>query len=357
MTPRRLAAPLLPLAFMVIATPGAAHCDSVRGPVVAAARAALEAGDARLVLHWVAPQDEALVTAAFQEAVTVRALGPDAQRLADRHFLETLVRLHRAHVERIPYETFWIHLGEGWDVDPFESTERIARGRRGGYCYHLNGAFALLLDHLGYEVTRHVAGVHDAAGPSPSAMTNHLALAVHGLPTASNPGGRWYVDVGLGDAVHEPLPLVSGVYRHGPLTFGLTAPGDGDWHLAHDPSGSFAGVSVCAEVTGMEAFEARHRFNATSPESSFAQTVNAQRRHAGGVDTVRGCVLSRKVGATTTTETFERQTPAFYTSGRLLDDGIIDPRDSRRVLAHVLHLFRRAAQIPLRPLSFGVARS
>ena len=56
------------------------------------------------------------------------------------------------------------------------------------------------------------------------------------------------------------------------------------------------------------------------------------------------------------TETFERQTSAFYTSGRLLDDGIVDPRDTRRVLAHVLHLCRRAERVPLRPLSFGVAR-
>jgi geranyl-CoA carboxylase beta subunit len=55
-------------------------------------------------------------------------------------------------------------------------------------------------------------------------------------------------------------------------------------------------------------------------------------------------------------ETFERQTSAFYTSGRMLDDGIIDPRDTRRVLAHVLHLFRRADNVRLRPLSFGVAR-
>jgi geranyl-CoA carboxylase beta subunit len=55
-------------------------------------------------------------------------------------------------------------------------------------------------------------------------------------------------------------------------------------------------------------------------------------------------------------ETFERQTSAFYTSGRLLDDGIIDPRDTRRVLAYVLSLFRRADRVPLRPLSFGVAR-
>ncbi len=55
-------------------------------------------------------------------------------------------------------------------------------------------------------------------------------------------------------------------------------------------------------------------------------------------------------------ETFERQTSAFYTSGRLLDDGIVDPRDTRRVLATVLALFRREANVPLRPLSFGVAR-
>ena len=55
-------------------------------------------------------------------------------------------------------------------------------------------------------------------------------------------------------------------------------------------------------------------------------------------------------------ETFERQTSAFYTSGRLLDDGIIDPRDTRRVLTQVLYLFRRAEALALRPLTFGVAR-
>ena len=55
-------------------------------------------------------------------------------------------------------------------------------------------------------------------------------------------------------------------------------------------------------------------------------------------------------------ETFERQTSSFYTSGRMLDDGIIDPRDTRRVLACVLDLVRRAERVTLRPLDFGVAR-
>jgi geranyl-CoA carboxylase beta subunit len=54
--------------------------------------------------------------------------------------------------------------------------------------------------------------------------------------------------------------------------------------------------------------------------------------------------------------TFDRQTSAFYTSGRLLDDGVIDPRDTRRVLGLALSLFRRAERVALRPLDFGVAR-
>ena len=54
--------------------------------------------------------------------------------------------------------------------------------------------------------------------------------------------------------------------------------------------------------------------------------------------------------------TFERQTSAFYTSGRMLDDGVIDPRDTRRLLGYVLALFRRAERVATRPVTFGVAR-
>jgi geranyl-CoA carboxylase beta subunit len=56
------------------------------------------------------------------------------------------------------------------------------------------------------------------------------------------------------------------------------------------------------------------------------------------------------------TTTFDRQTSAFFTSGRMLDDGVIDPRDTRRVLGYVLALFRRSERVALRPLDFGVAR-
>ena len=56
------------------------------------------------------------------------------------------------------------------------------------------------------------------------------------------------------------------------------------------------------------------------------------------------------------TDNFESQMDAFYTSGLLLDDGVIDPRDTRRVLAVALAICAEAAARQLRTIQFGVAR-
>lgn len=73
-----------------------AHCDSLDGPVVNAARAALKEGNVALALIWVQPADETAITHAFAEALVVRQLSVEARELADRYFFETLVRIHRA---------------------------------------------------------------------------------------------------------------------------------------------------------------------------------------------------------------------------------------------------------------------
>jgi geranyl-CoA carboxylase beta subunit len=75
------------------------------------------------------------------------------------------------------------------------------------------------------------------------------------------------------------------------------------------------------------------------------------RRKGLEVDTQAIAAMREQVMAT-----FERQTGAFYTSGRLLDDGVIDPRDTRSVLAMVLATCREAAERKLNPVQFGVAR-
>jgi geranyl-CoA carboxylase beta subunit len=53
---------------------------------------------------------------------------------------------------------------------------------------------------------------------------------------------------------------------------------------------------------------------------------------------------------------FDRQSSAFYTSGRVLDQGVIDPRDTRRVLGFTLETILEARHRKLQPNSFGVAR-
>ena len=55
-------------------------------------------------------------------------------------------------------------------------------------------------------------------------------------------------------------------------------------------------------------------------------------------------------------ENFERQSSAFITSGRMLDDGVIDPRDTRNVLGLALAICKDADARVLRPVQFGVAR-
>ncbi len=55
-------------------------------------------------------------------------------------------------------------------------------------------------------------------------------------------------------------------------------------------------------------------------------------------------------------EHYDRQSDAFYTSGRLLDHGMIDPRDTRKVLGFALQTCWESRNRTLRPNSFGIAR-
>ncbi|HEY3278666.1 MAG TPA: DUF6448 family protein [Syntrophorhabdaceae bacterium] len=79
-----------------------AHCDTLDGPVVASARAALEKGDITPVLKWVKGDDEKEVKEVFQKVLAARKASPGAREIADMYFFETLVRIHRAG-EGAPY--------------------------------------------------------------------------------------------------------------------------------------------------------------------------------------------------------------------------------------------------------------
>jgi hypothetical protein len=78
------------------------HCDSLDGPVVRAARVAIETGDVDQVLPYVPADGEDEIVEAFELGRAVRPLGAGACKLADKAFFETVVRVHRAG-EGAPY--------------------------------------------------------------------------------------------------------------------------------------------------------------------------------------------------------------------------------------------------------------
>jgi len=78
------------------------HCDTLDGPVVKAAKMALEKGNVNLVLPWVPKKAEDELKKAFEKTLRARKQGKEAMELADYWFFETAVRLHREG-EGAPY--------------------------------------------------------------------------------------------------------------------------------------------------------------------------------------------------------------------------------------------------------------
>ena len=107
--------------------------------------------------------------------------------------------LHRAHLMTVPFENLSIHLNEPISLAEGDLVGKIVTRRRGGFCYELNGAFALLLEALGAHVVRVAARVHGDGRLGPP--FDHLALIVR-LPGGS---GRWLADVGFGSHSTHPL--------------------------------------------------------------------------------------------------------------------------------------------------------
>jgi hypothetical protein len=72
------------------------HCDTRDGPVVKAAKKALETGNLNYILIWIPEESEKELKGVFEKTLHARKAGKDAQEVADDWFFETAIRLHRA---------------------------------------------------------------------------------------------------------------------------------------------------------------------------------------------------------------------------------------------------------------------
>lgn len=212
--------------------------------------------------------------------------------------IETLRGLHRAHVMTVPFENLDIHLGRAISLDPADLFRKIVVDRRGGYCFELNGLFALLLEDVGFAVTRLAARVSSGAeGVRPR---SHQLLMV----TVGNTS--WIVDVGFGGhGLLEPLRLVFGEEaRQGHECFRLVAGERGEYLLQGEREGAWVdlysfGLDACLPVD----YTFASYYHSHAPDSLFMQKRICTMPTPEGRKTLTDMVLKVRGGG----DTQERQ--------------------------------------------------
>ncbi|HWD80444.1 MAG TPA: arylamine N-acetyltransferase [Kribbella sp.] len=222
--------------------------------------------------------------------------------------LEALTQLHEAFVDQVPYETVQYQLAPGGPLDPEEVAKRIIAHETGGYCFQLNGSFALLLTELGYRVRMHRGGVQTVNRPG-DIDGSHLVLTVSGL--AEDPERVWLVDAGLGDGLRRPMPLEPGEDTQYPFTLRLRPSEKADgWRLDHDPRANLIGMDFESTPVTLDAFADQHAQLSADPSSPFVRLASAFRRTPESVVVLRSIGLSETFADRVDNRLLE--TPADY---------------------------------------------
>jgi N-hydroxyarylamine O-acetyltransferase len=179
---------------------------------------------------------------------------------------ETLRKLHWAHMLTVPFENLDIGLQRKIECEAGASVRKIVEARRGGFCYELNGAFAWLLQTLGFRVTLLSAQVARANGTY-SPEFDHLTLLV-------DLAQSWVADVGFGDSFVEPLLLSPGDEQEQRAEkFRITQQGGDHFQVERVDSADAWKVEYKFSLVPRELsdFAQRCHYHQTSPDSHFTQ--------------------------------------------------------------------------------------
>ncbi len=178
---------LVGLLTLMFGMPTFAHCDSYDGPVIQDALKALENENVELVLKWIEPDQEAEITNLFDKTVALKGKDSDIYNIVEKHFLETLVRLHR-ETEGAPFT----------GLKPAGSTTPMVRMADMSI---ENSDVGTLLDNLGSHIRAVIAEKHEKVTTLAQAQNNSVSQ------------GRAYVEAYV-DYTHT-LEAIEAVLAHG----------------------------------------------------------------------------------------------------------------------------------------------
>lgn len=217
-------------------------------------------------------------------AAYLRRIGVSRPGKAD---LASLRVLQRAHLETVPFENLGAYLGERVELGEEALFGKIVERSRGGQCYELNGAFALLLRELGFRV--------ELLGGRVAARTGHLGPPLDHLALRVELGEPWLVDVGFGRFSIRPLPLRGREPQHDPGgRFSLREAPHGDLDVLRD---DVLVYRLELRPRKLAEFRAMAWWHSTSPDSVFSQGPMCSLVTCDGRVTLAGRRLIETTGA------------------------------------------------------------
>jgi len=177
--------------------------------------------------------------------------------------IATLARLMQQQLRSIPFENTEVQAGRIPSMVPEDIVEKVINRRRGGYCYEVNGVFAMALSAIGFEW--YFAGARSMLYPTRRPKT-HMVLIVR------VEGRNYLCDSGFGGyALHAPMVIEEGEVVQDWDRFRLEII-DGEYVLGAMMQGEWQRLyGFALQPQEWIEFSLANYFNATSPDTVFTQ--------------------------------------------------------------------------------------
>ncbi|RKP45184.1 arylamine N-acetyltransferase family protein [Trinickia fusca] len=200
--------------------------------------------------------------------------------------IATVTELMRCQLFTVPFENVDVQAGKIVSLVPEEIVEKIVGDARGGYCYEVNGVFAMALQAL--RVPYQFVAARPMFYPARRPRT-HMALVV----TLDNT--RWLCDLGFGSyGIRAPmnLDLLDVEVQQDADTFMLSRGDDGVYLLRALVDGQWVN-QYGFDLSPQEwvDFVPANYLNSTHPESIFVQKLVIVQHNAEGRKILAGDLL------------------------------------------------------------------
>ncbi|MBS7705079.1 arylamine N-acetyltransferase family protein [Chelatococcus asaccharovorans] len=277
-----------------------------------------------------APSNEnAMVLNADQLDTYLARIGVERPASLDIH---SLSRLHRAHLMAFTWEALDAFMGWPSAITPASAFTKMVEGRRGGWCYEMNGLFGAALAALGFRVTRLCGGVNrEILGDI--AIGNHLTLRVD----LDRP---YLAEVGVADAIVEPVPIAVGPIRQRGFDFSITLAEGGWLRLNNHERGIAKSFDFRPDHSDEATMAATHGWLMQDPGSPFTNALAVLRHTTDGYVALQNDAL-RHVTATGVSE--QRITSAEHLAETLETVFDLDIPEPARVWGRILSIGRDKA--------------